>query len=130
MNTEIRQRAKLLAEKIKTNLGNDLEISQDVATEGLHNIFTEEFEPIDYSWLMVSIMSLLTNPDISSRLEKYDRENAGAMLLKLVDFFNGMKHTDIFFDYLTLNSYCGIMTEDSLKWYEAKYGEKLEAVAA
>lgn len=132
LNDQQKNIASRIAGKIKANKFPNDDFENGYHSELLWSLLDNKSkEPIDtivgIKESLLEIAFLLTNPDLSSKLDSYTQKNVGDHLKKLVDFFDTMRiysnEIQYYFDYMRLKYYSASIEADELTHYIEEYEE-------
>ena len=121
--------AQQVAKQIKLKFKDEVEQGEDSLQEATFELFNEDnygFDPVVYAEFTVVLLSLLANPKVSENLSTpYFKKNAGKLLLAMNRYFEHVNQfTNTYLDYVRLNCYSGMMSEDQVYSLEQHYANK------
>lgn len=110
--------AKELANEIYSK-SDSIRRADDEINEELFNLIGEsggKFESFIYKNMLVKLMSIICEPAVSEKLDRWDRENVGKVLFNMYEFFERLESMEVdkYVDWIYLSRFSGSMTEKEL----------------
>ena len=120
---EIILKSKELANSINHSSESFTELTADFLTK--NNKEEIGSNALAYKSLVIDLFALLSNPNISSLLEKRSADEMGPFLKNLFNYLDlvEMEHEQIqkYYDFIRLSKYSGGITENDLNYYIQEY---------